>query len=79
MAMREVAGAILVLAGSILIGAGMIAAALHGHGADLASILGIVVGLAGIAMMVSGPLRRAWDAIPTDTKPMDSTATQNKG
>jgi hypothetical protein len=69
--MRTVAGAILILAGSVLVAAGMIADAVtRGEGNHLVAgcVLGAVVGLVGIAVFVSGTLKRAWDAIPVDEK-----------
>jgi hypothetical protein len=69
--MREVAGAILVLAGSVLVAAGIVADPVTrgqgGHG-NAGYVLGAVAGLAGIVMLLGGPLRRAWDAIPADGK-----------
>jgi hypothetical protein len=67
--MREIAGAILVLAGSVLIGAGIVADAVArdrgGHG-YAAYVLGAVVGLVGTGLLVAGPVRRGWDAIPVE-------------
>jgi hypothetical protein len=69
--MREVAGAILVLAGSVLVAAGIIADAASqsrdGHGYT-GYILGAVVGLTGLVKLLTDPLRRAWDSIPIDGK-----------
>jgi drug/metabolite transporter (DMT)-like permease len=69
--MREVAGAILVLAGSVLIAAGVVADALprdHGGHGNTGYVLGAIVGLVGVALLVGGTLRRAWDAIPVDER-----------
>ena len=67
--MREVAGAILVLAGSVLVAAGIVADAVSrdqgGHG-NAGYVLGAIVGLVGVALLVSMRPRRAWDAIPVD-------------
>jgi hypothetical protein len=65
--MREVSGAILVLAGSILIAAGIVADAVGRYQAGPAKVgyvLGAVIGLVGVALLVGGVLRRAWEAIP---------------
>jgi hypothetical protein len=69
--MREVSGAILVLAGSVLVAAGIVADAVardHGGHGTAGYVLGAVLGLAGLAMLLGGRLRRAWDAIPADGK-----------
>lgn len=69
--MREVAGAVLVLAGSVLIAAGIVADAVSGdrggHG-TAGYVLGAIVGLVGAKRLLVGPLRRGWDAIPVDEK-----------
>jgi drug/metabolite transporter (DMT)-like permease len=69
--MREVAGAILVLAGSVLIAAGIVADAVSreqgGHG-NTGYVLGGILGLVGLVLLLAGPLRRGWDAIPVDDK-----------
>ena len=73
--MREVVGAILVLAGSVLIAAGIVADALSrdqgGHG-NAGYVLGAIVGLVGVALLVGGALRRGWDAIPVDDRRPES-------
>ena len=67
--MREVAGSILVLAGSVLVAAAIVADALSrdksGHD-NTGYVLGTIVGLVGVVLLVSGTIRRAWDAIPVD-------------
>jgi drug/metabolite transporter (DMT)-like permease len=76
--MKEVAGAILVLAGSVLIAAGIVADALtrdqSGHG-NAGYLLGAAVGIVGIVLLLSGTLRRAWDSIPVDDKPSGRSRT----
>jgi hypothetical protein len=69
--MREVAGAILILAGSVLIAAGIVADAVSGGRVGQGNagyVLGAIVGLVGAARLFGGALRRAWDAIPADDK-----------
>ena len=69
--MRAVVGAILILAGSVLVAAGIIADGVNkGQGAHGTTgyVLGSLVGLVGIAVLLSETLRRAWDAIPIDEK-----------
>ena len=69
--MRSIAGAILILGGAILIGAGIIA---HEVGtgrsshAEAGYILGGLLAVVGITILVAGPLKRGWDAIPVDEK-----------
>jgi drug/metabolite transporter (DMT)-like permease len=69
--MREVSGAILVLAGSVLIAAGIVADAVSrdpGARGTAGYVLGAVVGLVGIVLLLGGALRRGWDSIPVDDK-----------
>ena len=69
--MRAIAGAIVLLAGAVLFAAGILADAItrdHGNYGNAGYILGVILGLIGIAMIVSNPLRRVWDAIPVDRK-----------
>jgi hypothetical protein len=80
--MREVAGAILILAGSVLVAAGVIAEAItkgHDGYGNLGYVLGAIAALAGIVMLSSGGVRRAWDAIPTDAKSPDRTGSGAAG
>jgi hypothetical protein len=69
--MREIAGAILILAGSLLGAAGFLADAITrdqgGYGSS-AYLLGSAVGFLGLVFLVSGVLKQAWDAIPVDNK-----------
>ena len=78
--MREIAGAILVLAGSVLFAAGIIADAasrdVRAQG-NFGYVLGAVVGLVGVWMLVASALRRAWDAIPVDNKPTTSQSPKS--
>ena len=66
--MGALVGAVLILAGSVLIGAGIIADGFNrGHGNGFAGyVLGAIVGFVGFLFLVSGPLMRA--AIPVDEK-----------
>jgi uncharacterized membrane protein YeaQ/YmgE (transglycosylase-associated protein family) len=66
--MRAEVGATLVLAGSVLIGAGLIADAIWSSQGSVGYILGAIVGVVGIVALIAGPLKRAWDAIPVDRK-----------
>lgn len=73
--MREIAGGILVLAGAVLIAAGIIADAVTRGGGSFGNagyVLGTVVGLLGGVFLLGGPLRRLWDAIPVDDKRSNS-------
>lgn len=69
--MRAIVGAILILAGSVLGGAGIIA---HDLGKSTSAhalagyFLGGVLAVVGIAVLIAGPLRRGWDAIPVEDK-----------
>lgn len=73
--MQAVVGAILILAGSVLVGAGII---VHGT-KSIASgpavggyFLGALLSVIGLALLIAGPLKRCWDAIPVDElKPKD--------
>jgi len=67
--MREVAGAILVLAGSVLIAAGIVADALvrdHAGRGNTGYVLGTVVGIVGLVLLFASAVRRVWNAIPVD-------------
>lgn len=69
--MREIAGGILVLAGAVLIAAGIVADAVtsgRGGFGSAGCVMGTVVGLVGGVFLLGGPLRRLWDAIPVDDK-----------
>lgn len=58
--MGAVIGAILILAGSVLIGAGIIADGLRNQGNGFAGyVLGTGLGFLGFMLLVSGPLIRA--------------------
>ena len=67
--MRALVGAILILAGSVLVGAGIIA---HNMGSSTGShaaagyFLGGLLAIVGIVLLMAGPLLRGWDAIPVD-------------
>jgi hypothetical protein len=78
--MREVAGAVVVLAASILIAAGVLAEAvtrgIGGYG-TLAYVLGSVVGVAVVVLLLGGALRRWWDDIPTDDRGSQSPRPDN--
>ena len=69
--MRALLGAILILAGSILVAAGIIAhdlgSSTRGH-ADAGYFLGGLLTTFGFAALLAGPLKRGWDAIPVDKK-----------
>jgi hypothetical protein len=71
--MQPVAGAILVLAGSVLISAGIIADELaRGTGRGPANdgyVLGVIVGLAGTGMLLYRTLAGWWESIPTGARP----------
>lgn len=64
--MREIAGAIIVLAGAVLAAAGIVAEAVRPSDNNVGYVLGVIVGCIGIGVLSSGTVRRAWDAIPTD-------------
>jgi hypothetical protein len=69
--MRAIVGAILIVGGSVLIAAGIIADGVNrgqgGHG-TAGYVLGGFVGVVGMGLLVGGALKRAWDAIPVDEK-----------
>ena len=69
--MRAVVGALLILAGSVLVGAGIIAhdvgSPSRGH-SDAGYFLGGLLAVVGIGVLIAGPLKRGWDAIPVDQK-----------
>jgi hypothetical protein len=67
--MREMSGAILILAASILIAGGVVADAItwdKGRFGNPAYVLGAIVGVVGLAFLFGRALRRAWDAIPVE-------------
>ncbi|HJZ89947.1 MAG TPA: hypothetical protein VKE40_03690 [Gemmataceae bacterium] len=69
--MREIAGAVLVLAGSVLMAAGIVADAVtagHGNNSTPGYVLGSIVGLIGFAFLFANIARRAWDAIPVENQ-----------
>ena len=67
--MQAVVGAILILAGSVLVGSGII---VHGTGSIVSGpamggyCLGASLSVIGFAVLLAGPLKRLWDAIPVD-------------
>jgi hypothetical protein len=76
--MREIAGALLVLAGSVLMAAGIVADAVtagHGNYGTPGYVLGSIVGLIGFAFLFANIVRRAWEAIPVE----DQSATKPRG
>ena len=65
--MRAVIGAILILAASVLVAAGIIAEAVsQGRYGTPGYVLGGLVGMVGLVALASGALKRAWDAVPVD-------------
>jgi len=66
--MRAVAGAILVLAGAVLVGTTNIAEAISREPRNAGYFLGACLAGVGGLVMASRALRRAWDAIPVDAK-----------
>lgn len=79
--MREMTGAILVLAGSVLVAAGLVADGLtHGSSGGYGTcgyVLGAIAGIPGLLFLFGGTLRRAWDAIPTDEKRPEATGSRS--
>ena len=69
--MRAIVGVLFILAASVLVGAGIIA---HDTGSSTSShasagyFLGGLLAVVGIAVLIAGPLKRGWDAIPVDEK-----------
>jgi hypothetical protein len=77
---REVVGAILVLAGCVLGAAGLIADALtrgQGKYGDPAYVIGGIVVLVGVVLLFGDAIRRGWDAIPVDDKRPNSPGPQS--
>jgi hypothetical protein len=69
--MTSIVGAIIVVAGAVLIAAGIIAHDLSQHLASHSSagyFLGGALGVIGFALVIAGPLKRGWDAIPVEQK-----------
>jgi hypothetical protein len=69
--MREIAGAVLVLAGSVLMAAGILADAIasgHGNYSTPGYLLGSIVGLIGFAFLFANIVRGAWEAIPVEDR-----------
>ena len=67
--MRGLSGALLVLSGSVLLSAALIADAVVADGRGggrFAYVLGSVIGAVGMLLVVAGPLKEGWDAIPVD-------------
>lgn len=78
--MRELAGAVLVLAASILIAGGLVADAVtwdKGKFGNPAYVLGAIVGVIGLAFLFGRALRGAWDAIPVENEPARSPQSGN--
>ena len=68
--MQAITGAILILSGSVLISAGCIST--NGN-AEIGFVLGSIVFVSGVAVLMAGPAKRAWDAIPTEQlNPVDT-------
>jgi len=59
--MNALIGAILILAGSVLVGAGIVADSFsRGQGSGFAGyVLGAIIGFVGLAFLASGPVIRA--------------------
>lgn len=56
--MQGLVGAILILAGSILISAGLVSTTLDGrYGFSLGGVIGVI----GFAVLVAGPIKKGWD------------------
>ncbi|GEM_PF-2941021 len=65
-----IVGAILILAGSVLLGAGIVSTTAY---AAWGFVLGGIVSVLGIGVLIAGPLKRGWDAIPVnDQTPSDN-------
>ena len=65
--MRAVIGAILILAASVPVAAGIIAEAVsQGRYGTPGYVLGVLIGIVGLVALASGALKRAWDAVPVD-------------
>lgn len=71
--MNAIAGAILILAGSVLVAAGIIAHDVGNKTSDHSTagyFLGGLLAVVGIAILIAGPLKRGWDSIPVgDERP----------
>ena len=61
--MQAITGAILILSGSVLISAGIVATT---GNAEVGFVLGGIVFVSGMAVLLIGPAKRVWDAIPTE-------------
>ena len=68
--MRGLSGALLVLSGAVLLSAALIADAVVTQGPGVgkfAYVLGSAIGALGLLLVVAGPLKEAWDAIPVES------------
>ncbi len=67
--MQGIVGAVLILAGSVLVASGII---VHGTvslpilPAMAGYVLGALLFVIGLAVLLAGPVKRLWDAIPVD-------------
>ncbi len=70
--MAGIVGAILILASSVLVGAAIIAHSTVMPSTTLHAVVGYFLGgllaVIGFAVLLAGPLKRVWDAIPVDDK-----------
>lgn len=76
--MREIAGAIVILAGAVLIAAGMIVDGINhsrgGYGVP-GYFLGGIVGFVGVLVCASGSIKRGRDETPTEDELREQAAT----
>jgi len=71
--MQAIAGAIVILAGSILVSAGVLAQSYRSS--DNGYVAGGLLIAVGLFVLFKKPLQRGWDAIPVDEKKPDDDRT----
>ena len=77
--MHTNAAAIVILAGSILFSAGVLAEAMKGYAATTAFVAGTLLILVGSVVFAAGVLKPLWDAIPVDGKKKEDEKTDGGG
>ena len=72
--MNAIAASVVILAGAILVAAGVVAEAVKTQTGTLGIAVGFLLLLIGGVVFVGGVLKPTWDAIPVDGKRKNETA-----
>ena len=72
--MNTIAASVVILAGAMLVAAGVVAEAVKAQTGTLGIAVGFLLLLIGGVVFVGGAFKPMWDAIPVDAKKKDETA-----